>query len=310
MIGHREEIANKARLGLIEAAERRLAPFGLKSGWPRPTSDVLRIVNHLGLACSPKLIDDAVNRSGVKRPAKKGREYRWGPQNVVELVAELERRRAFIPTHHPETLAEISDQARRLEDSLAKCGLLDASRARHDYLTLRPDQLVAEMVDAESVELRAWAVQAFRIRLGLMLDPPDRLLAEALDRIAAEADTATREALALPLLTAVRKTEEIARPVITVSAMLEGLRDSDPEVRGAAAYLLALSSGTGLRLAGADELDVEHGAGADLAELLKRAIDGDTSAVDALEKVLTTDQSKASTTPRESSPTVTKKGVS
>jgi len=93
-------------------------------------------------------------------------------------------------------------------------------------------------------------------------------------------------------------------------SVIRDLRSERYETRARAAITAAACLGAGLGRTGASDVDLAFGVGRDLAELLERAVEGDGLAVDALEKVLTTDQSKASTTPRESSPRAAKREIS
>lgn len=89
---------------------------------------------------------------------------------------------------------------------------------------------------------------------------------------------------------------------ITLADMLANLRSDNPDQRMAAGVLLAHSMGEGARQSGMTEEEAELGAGRDLRDTLLRAVDGDSEAVDTLERVLTSDPSKASATPTEPSP--------
>lgn len=85
----------------------------------------------------------------------------------------------------------------------------------------------------------------------------------------------------------------------SLEAMLRTLRDPSIGARVLAGNLLAASVGAGMRIAGLSELDAEHGAGRDLSNLIGKAIAGETAAADELERILTTDATKAGTTPTE-----------
>jgi len=89
---------------------------------------------------------------------------------------------------------------------------------------------------------------------------------------------------------------------VGMADMVNGLRADDPEIRFNAGMALARAVGAGLRKSDASAEDVEHGAGRDVSNLIGRAIAGDASAVDELERVLTTDSQDAATTPKESAP--------
>lgn len=94
-------------------------------------------------------------------------------------------------------------------------------------------------------------------------------------------------------------TFEHTRPVLEFPMMIAMLRSNDPNRRLAGAEALAVAVGAGLRESGADRLDVEHCVGADVAALLERAVEGDTEAIDELEKSLTNNPAAAGGTPIE-----------
>lgn len=83
------------------------------------------------------------------------------------------------------------------------------------------------------------------------------------------------------------------RVIIGIEDMLTGLRSDNPEHRGASAFLLAKSLGAGFRLTGENVEDVQHILAPASGALLERARDGDGAAVDELQRLITTDPSKA-----------------
>jgi excisionase family DNA binding protein len=73
--------------------------------------------------------------------------------------------------------------------------------------------------------------------------------------------------------------------VLALNEMFAALRSPDPEVRHAAALLLAYSIGSGLRLGGEHLEDVQSIIGPQVVSLLEQAaVGGDASAIDTLEK--------------------------
>jgi len=76
-------------------------------------------------------------------------------------------------------------------------------------------------------------------------------------------------------------------PVMKLSDLLAGLRSDEADERIRAGKLLSYSVGTGLRLSGESNLDVEHGVGRDISNLIARGMEGDSSATDFLEQILT-----------------------
>lgn len=91
---------------------------------------------------------------------------------------------------------------------------------------------------------------------------------------------------------------------VTMADMLEGLRNPDVTTRERAAVLLTKSLAAGLALTGETREDVEYLVWPSLLALIERAVDGDPTAVDELEKRITNDSRLASipTTVKEPSP--------
>lgn len=83
------------------------------------------------------------------------------------------------------------------------------------------------------------------------------------------------------------------RPVWTLEEMLAGLRSSEPVARMISGQILATSLGAGCRLAGENPVDFEHILSPALSDLIGRAMAGDGSAVDELERIVTNDFAKA-----------------
>jgi hypothetical protein len=81
--------------------------------------------------------------------------------------------------------------------------------------------------------------------------------------------------------------------VVTVAAMLAGLRSAEPSERLAAGLALSHSLGVGLALAGETIEDTEHIRAPVLSDLLGKAMAGDHASVDALESLITTDPTMA-----------------
>jgi hypothetical protein len=97
--------------------------------------------------------------------------------------------------------------------------------------------------------------------------------------------------------------ERIA-PTATVASLLDALRSPDMVVRIDAGKSLALSIGAGLKLAGETAEDVDNIIGPQLSAILGRAMAGESSAVDELAALVTTDQGRAHrpTTVKEPAP--------
>jgi hypothetical protein len=84
------------------------------------------------------------------------------------------------------------------------------------------------------------------------------------------------------------------RPVVTVAAMLAGLKSTDLVTRLEAGVLLAQSIAAGLAVAGEHGLDVEHLLAPQISDLLGKAMyNADPAAVAELERVLTNDFARA-----------------
>jgi len=82
---------------------------------------------------------------------------------------------------------------------------------------------------------------------------------------------------------------EPAPSVLTVQAMLQGLRSEDQVDRILSGCALAHSLGTGLALSGEHPEDVEHIVAPELTAMLGRAMAGEAAAVDELESLITSD---------------------
>lgn len=94
---------------------------------------------------------------------------------------------------------------------------------------------------------------------------------------------------------------EITPPTgTTLDSVIRALRSDRREARLRAAVTAATCLGAGLGQMGASEMDLEFGVGRDLGALLERAVEGDGSAVDILETMLTENKSHAAGTPIES----------
>lgn len=285
-------------------AEARLAEQGFPLEWPASTPHVLMLAGLLGYDLSAANIDGAVQRGRITRPIKEGREYRWERPLVLALLTDCERRRAWLPGHHIEkqTIFErIDGEARMAATQVMRQQFGTAPQTHPHYVTgVTVEQLLGEAVLGETPEIRRWAVACLRARVGAAhVDPPDPLVAQALTQIADQATPEQRLATKHVIAHWLRgMANAVARPV-TIADMLAGLRSDGAAERLDAGCTLAVSIGAGMRLSGADDVDVEHGAGRDVANLLGKAMAGDKTAVDALEKVLTNDLGKAQCTPIE-----------
>jgi hypothetical protein len=81
--------------------------------------------------------------------------------------------------------------------------------------------------------------------------------------------------------------DPIMIPVMSVDAMMVGLRSDNIVVRLRSGFTLARAVGVGLRLQGEDPLDVEFIVGPDISKLIGRAIAGEAEAVEELERHVT-----------------------
>lgn len=288
----------------LRHAEATLAEHGYPVEWPASTPHVLMLAGLLGYDLSAAGIDGAVQRGRIARPPKVGREYRWDRGLLVTLLGDCERRRAWLPGHHVEkqtVFERIEAEARMAATEVMRQQFGTAPATHPHYATgTTIEQLLGEAVLGETPEIRRWAVACMRARVGVAhVDPPDPLVAQALAQIA-DRPTPEQRLAAKHVIAAWLKgmANAVARPV-TIVDMLTGLRSDAAAERLDAGCTLSVSIGAGLWISGAGEMDLEHGAGKDLADLLGKAMAGDKSAVDVLEKALTNDASKAQQTPVE-----------
>lgn len=274
--------------------------------WPMSTSDLLTLAKALGYTADIHVLNRAYTSGAIKRPKKVGRELVWERREALDLLMHLERLRAWspgAPLHvHKMTCYERAESVQALRKACAP--FAEGVRLRPDYAALSPKQLIVEAIDAETVELRRWAIHCLRKRLSIVDAPADVLVAEALRLTPEGPDADSRATLGAILLGWVNglSYEPISIHTHKLADLLNSLRSDDPKNRFNAGQLLATSFGVGAQLQGMSPEEVELGAGRDVSNLLARAVSGDDSAVDDLERALTTNTEEASSTPVEPDP--------
>jgi len=289
---------------LLDKAETFLKTrLGRRFGWPMRTADLLVLTKALGYVCDTKAIDRACTLKAISRPRKVGREWRWERREALDLLMNLERLRAWRPLSslHANKMTAYEIEAGRKAVLKRLKPVAPAMKARPDFASLQPRQLIAEAVDGETVELRRWAIYCLKRRLGIVADPADVLVAEALRLISDGPDAGCRAELGAVLVRWVNSLqgEPVALRVVGIDSMFTELRSDDLATRFHAAVSLARAMGVGMKRQGFDEIEVELGAGKDVSNLLALAIGGDAGAVDQLEAVVTGEADEASDTPAE-----------
>jgi len=272
------------------------------------TGTAIILLRLLGYEQTRDSIRMLIHRGRVTAPEKVGRGWRWTFERVLDLAMTAHENRAFVPDPPPDlarmrTAHERAAAQEKLRQSRSAEGLEEAARESPELLATHDlDELLGVAIEDTDPDRRRLAVWRVRRLAGVGDGEPapiDRLAQHALDSLAGAGDRDTREHLAALVREPIRELVAARAAPRTLPEMLGDLRSNDIEVRLRGGADLIRGAAAGLVASGASQLDIEHGAGRDLARLVARAVVGHPDAVDELEAVLTSDEDSAEMVPSE-----------